>query len=301
MQAQFIKVPNSPNTSFLFRDLVLPYFPNPYHFHPELELVYILEGAGTRFVGDRIEYFCEGDMVLVGPNLPHLWKNDKVYYEGNDDLVSRAIVIQFKKDFLRSEFGELPEMGLIRSLLDISQRGLKITGSTHQKIAEIMMSMIDQTPLERIASVLKILSLLSSSNEYALLSSEGFARAYDKTDTERINRVYAYVIENFSEEISLTDVAGIAHMSATAFCRYFKRSTNKTFSIFLLETRLNYACKLLANDGLNITEVAYESGFNNMSYFNRQFKKMTGLSPQQYRKKFFKSTNANMSLHNQPF
>lgn len=293
MQPQFIKVPNSPDTSFLIRDMKVPYFYNPFHFHPELELTFIIHGTGTRFIGDNIDYFCQGDLVLVGPNLPHLWKNDKVYYE-DEGLNSHAIVIQFKEDFLRNEFGELPEMAQIKSLLASSEQGLKIFGQTQHKIAKRMLAMLKQSPIERIASLLMILSTIAASREYELLSSPGFAKAYNnsKADMERINRVYAYVIENFSEDINLNDIARVANLSPTAFCRYFKSCTNKTFSAFLLETRLNYACKLLVNDARNITQVSFEAGFNNLSYFNRQFKKFTGISPLQYKRKFLKTEAA---------
>lgn len=292
MQPQFIKVPNSPATSFLIRDMVVPFFSNPFHFHPELELNLIIHGTGTRFVGDNIEYFCNGDMVLAGSNLPHLWKNDKIYYE-DDSLIAHAIVIQFKEDFLKNDYGELPEMIQIKSLLFSARRGLKISGSTQQKVARRMIAMLKQSPIERIASLLIILSTIASSKEYRILSSAGFSNAYNsKTDMERINRVYAYVVENFSQDINLSDISKVANLSPTAFCRYFKNCTKKTFFAFLLETRLNYACKLLINDAHNITEVSMETGFNNLSYFNRQFKKMTGLSPLQYRRKFQKTEPA---------
>src|SRR6185312_1718152 len=126
MQAQFVKIPESPQTSFLIRDMIVPYFPNPYHFHPELELTYVIRGTGTRYIGDHIESFSEGDLVLVGSNLPHLWKNDKIYYQGDPYLKSRAIVLQFKDNFLGEQLFELPEMKLVKKMILKSRQGLKI-------------------------------------------------------------------------------------------------------------------------------------------------------------------------------
>ncbi|QEC42601.1 helix-turn-helix domain-containing protein [Pseudobacter ginsenosidimutans] len=290
MQPQLKNVPHLPGTSsFLLRDMIVPYFSNPFHFHPELELTFIVQGSGIRFVGDNIEYFGSGDMVLVGANLPHRWKNDKVYYELDNDLYSRAIVIQFRENFLRSDAGELPEMADIRNMLTLAKRGLKIVGATRQKVAKRMIAMLHQNSIERIASLLLILSNIAASNEYAVLSGTSIDQSYTRSDTERISRVYAYIMENFTDEINLQDVAGVANMSLTAFCRYFKSVTNKTFSTFLLETRLNYACKLLLSDSFNITQVAFRAGFNNLSYFNRQFKKMKGISPLQYKKQFLQA------------
>jgi AraC-like DNA-binding protein len=285
MQPQFVKIPDSPQTSFLLRDMVVPYFYNPYHFHPELELTYVSRGTGTRYIGDHIESFSEGDLVLVGSNLPHLWKNDKIYYEGDPYLKSRAIVIQFREDFLGDRVLELPEMKKIKKMIMHSSHGLKIQGKSKEKVAALMETMINQSGTERIINLLLLLNIIAESKDIRVLSSRAFSEDNTKVGLERINTVFAFIFENFSEDISLKKISEIANMSPTAFCRYFKTHTNKTFSSFIIETRIHHSCKLIINENKSLSDIAFESGFNNLSYFTKLFKKMIGMTPREYRKK----------------
>lgn len=288
MQPRFIEVPKPEQTSFLFRDMVVPYFYNPYHFHPEYELTYIIEGRGTRYIGDHIDHFSQGDLVLVGSNLPHMWKNDKIYYDPEAGHRSRAIVIQFDENFAGPALWQLPEMESISALFADARQGLKIKGKTKQVLIGQMLQMLHRSNAQRIADLILILCTLAESGHYELLSSLQFASSYAGSDGDRLNKVYAHVVNHFTQKITLEEVAQIAHMSPTAFCRYFKSRAHKTFSGFLVETRINYACKLLVNDELSITQVAFEAGFSTGSYFNRQFCRLKGMSPLQYRKEFRK-------------
>lgn len=285
MQPQFVKIPDSPQTSFLIRDMIVPYFYNPYHFHPELELVYVSRGTGTRYIGDHIESFSEGDLVLVGSNLPHLWKNDKIYYEGDPYLKCRAIVIQFREDFLGEHVLQLPEMKKIKKMIASSRQGLKIQDKNKEKMATLMQAMVDQPGAEKIISLLSLLNSIAESKDIKVLSSRAFSDDSTQVGLERINTVFAYIFENFHEEISLKKISDIANMSPTAFCRYFKAHTNKTFSSFIIETRIHHSCKLIINENKSLSEIAFESGFNNLSYFTKLFKKIIGISPREYRKK----------------
>lgn len=285
MQPQFVKIPDSPQTSFLIRDMIVPYFYNPYHFHPELELVYVSRGTGTRYIGDHIESFSEGDLVLVGSNLPHLWKNDKIYYEGDPYLRCRAIVIQFREDFMGQHVLELPEMKKIKKMILNSRQGLKIQDKNKDKMTALMQAMVEQPGAEKIISLLSLLNGIAESKDTKVLSSRSFSDDSTQIGLERINKVFAYIFENFSEEISLKKISGIANMSPTAFCRYFKTHTNKTFSSFIIETRIHHSCKLIVNENKTLSEIAFESGFNNLSYFAKLFKKIIGVSPSEYRKK----------------
>ena len=270
MQAQFVKIPESPQTSFLIRDMVVPYFPNPYHFHPELELTYVIRGTGTRYIGDHIESFSEGDLVLVGSNLPHLWKNDKIYYQGDPYLKSRAIVLQFKDNFLGEQLFELPEMKLVKKMILKSRQGLKIQDKN--KIATLIKNMVDQSGAERIINLLFLLNMIAESKNTKVLSSKPFSVDSSQIGLERINNVFAYIFENFSNEISLDTISKVANLTPTAFCRYFKSHTNKTFSTFLTETRIHHSCKLIQNENRSISEIAFEAGFNDFSYFSKMFK-----------------------------
>jgi len=286
MQPQFIKVPDSPQSAFLVRDMVVPYFGNPYHFHPELELTYISRGTGTRYIGDSIEPFNEGDLVLVGSNLPHLWKNDKIYYAGDPYLKAHAIVIQFREDMFGEKIWELTEMRKIRNTIIKARQGLKIQNESKKEIANLMHSMIDQSGAEQLISMLSLLNKIAESRDTKALTTKAFSDNLVEMGPERINAVFAYVFEKFSEEISLKEIAAVANMSPTAFCRYFKSHTNKTFSSFVIETRVQHSCKLILKEDMNLSDISFKAGFNNSSYFTKQFKKIMGMTPLEYKKKF---------------
>jgi AraC-like DNA-binding protein len=221
----------------------------------------------------------------VGPNLPHLWKNDEIYYEGNPYLKARAIVIQFTDTFLGDHIWELSEMKKIKTLLKNSRQGIKIQNNSQKKIAHIMQEMIDQAGAERIISLLMILHILSDANDTQLLSSKAFSYTSTQAGLERLNAVFSFIFDKFSENITLDEISEVANMSPTAFCRYFKSHTNKSFSQFLIETRIHHSCKLIMNEEIKLSEIAFKSGFNSLSYFTKQFKKVTGLTPLEYKKK----------------
>jgi AraC-like DNA-binding protein len=285
MRPRLEKLTLEPKYSFILQKDVYPYYPTPWHYHPEYELVLVLKSSGMRTVGDHTEIFEDGDLVFLGPNLPHAYQNDPVYYQGNKSLTAEAIVIHFREEFLGKEFFNLPEMIAINQLFDKARFGLKVLGNTRQQIADIMQEMLALSGYRRIAHLLQILELLSLSEEYQLLVSPGFVQQYIASGTDPITKVHEYIITNFTKDISLGEVAEVANMSIPSFCRSFKACTRKSFSHFLNEVRIGYACKLLLEDKYNISRICYESGFNNMSNFNLQFKKITGIPPLQYKKR----------------
>lgn len=285
MKPRLEKLTLAPKYSFILQHDVYPYYPTPWHYHPEFELVLVVSSTGQRTVGDHAERFAEGDLVFLGPNLPHAFQNDPAYYKGNPCLKAEAIVIQFREGFLGQGFFNLPEMIPVRQLFDKSRFGLKILGDTRHRVADLMQQMPAQQGYRRITTLLQILEMLSLSEEYQLLVSPGFVQQYAAAGTDPIAKAHAYIVTNFRQDISLADVAGVANLSIPSFCRSFKACTRKSFSHFLNEVRVGYACKLLLEDQYNITRICYESGFNNMSNFNRQFKKITGIPPLQYRKR----------------
>ncbi|MEX2592021.1 MAG: AraC family transcriptional regulator [Anditalea sp.] len=281
MKPTFLKVLNSLEASIDIRHEIAPYFKNPWHFHPEFELTLILESTGTHFIGNSISTFYKNELTLTGPNLPHYWRCDPIYYQGHN-LKAEAIIVRFPEHFLGSSFFLLPEMHHINNLFKISRRGLKIIGETKEKTAEIMNIMMEMDGAERIISLLQILNLLASSEDYKVLSCRGFVQASGTSGIERINDVYAYLIENFMHPIQLNKIASVANMNPTAFCRYFKAKTGKTFTQFLHEIRIGHACKILIEGKLNVSQVCYESGFQNQSYFIKLFKRINQQTPLQY-------------------
>ena len=248
-----------------------------WHYHPELELVYINGGAGKRQIGSHVSYFRDGDLILIGSNLPHCGFTDKL--TGNKS----ETVIQMKPDFLGNDFFEIPEMKNIQKLFDIANGGVAFSGKTKRKVGEKMEVLEYQTDFQRLLSILNILNELSLSDEFKVLNAEGFSIQTEVKDNDRINIVFNFVKTNFKQHIGLDEIADLVSMTVPSFSRYFKKITNKTFVQFVNEYRLVHASKLLAEQTMSITEVCFESGFNNFSHFNKSFKAFTGQNPSEYR------------------
>ena len=277
---------DSPNQSYIVRELREPYFDPNWHFHPHYQLFVVLEGSGTRFIGDNIQHFEAGDMVFLSPDLPHLWRSDEAYFQPDSGLRTHGIVLYFTKDFLGEEFFEKNEMLKIKSLLLNSSRGIEIRGDLQIKILSILKQITHLQGFTGILKVLEILNILSESIEFDFISSVGYANLYKTSETERMRKVHDYTFANYRSTMNLDDIASLAGMATTAFCRYFKARTNKTFSDFVSELRVGFACKLLMDNKLSITQICYESGFNTLSNFNKQFKNLKGQTPSEYRMAF---------------
>ncbi|NNF18408.1 MAG: helix-turn-helix transcriptional regulator [Flavobacteriaceae bacterium] len=248
-----------------------------WHYHPEIELVYVQGGSGKRQIGSHISYYSDGDLILIGSNLPHCGFTDKL--TGNES----ETVIQMKQDFLGSDFFQIPEMKNIQALFELAKSGVAFNGSTKLKIGQKIEVMEYQNDFQRLLSILNILNELGRSKEYKVLNAEGFSMETDIRDNDRINKVFNHVKNHFQEDISLEEMADMVSMTIPSFCRYFKKIANKTFVQFVNEYRLVHASKLLAEKPMSITEVCYECGFNNFSHFNKSFKAFTGQNPSEYR------------------
>jgi len=248
-----------------------------WHYHPEVELVFVNGGTGKRQIGSHISYYTDGDLILIGSNLPHCGFTDD--HTGNKN----ETVIQMKADFLGDVFMALPETKSILQLFERAKGGIAFGEETKLLLGAKLEAMAEQTPLERLLSVIAILKQLEKANDYKILNAEGFALETQLQDNDRINMVFNYVKDNFSEVIELEDMANMASMTVPSFCRYFKKVTNKTFTKFVNEYRIVHACKLLAERQISIADVCYESGFNNFSHFNKSFKEFTGKSASHYR------------------
>nr|WP_315134536.1 AraC family transcriptional regulator [uncultured Flavobacterium sp.] len=248
-----------------------------WHYHPEIEFVYINGGSGKRQVGSHVSYYNDGDLILIGSNLPHCgFTNEQT---GN----TNETVIQMKPDFLGNDFFDISEMKNIRNLFDQAKAGIAFGGETKKIIGHKIEAMDGQSQLEKLLSLLAILNELELSEEFKVLNAEGFSMEMQMQDNDRINTVFNHVKDHFQEAITLEEVAVLVSMTVPSFCRYFKKITNKTFTKFVNDYRLVHASKLLAEKPISITEICYESGFNNFSYFNKSFKEFTGKSASQYR------------------
>lgn len=283
MKPLFIDTGITDKKSLHIKKVDTAHLDKPFHFHPNCELVLIEEGYGKRVIGDNVSNFHEGDLVLMGPNMPHIWTNDNVFYKGNSQLRSRATVVYFSPHLL-DHLLEPEALKRFRMLLFKSNRGLAIRGQTKEIIDKTLVEIHEKDGISQLVDFLTILSHLSQTKELQYLSSAQFINTYTEKDVNRINAIYQFLMQNFKEDIRLEEVADIAHMAPTAFCRFFKQRTHKTFSHFLNELRIRHACELLNNPEKTVSEISYESGYHNLTNFNKCFKEITGVSPSVFRK-----------------
>jgi len=286
MRPQLLKVLKGPGHSFSIRQDLVPHVNNRWHYHKEVELIHFKKGDGTQFIGDNIRRFKAGDVVLVGPNLPHYWRFDDSYFEENPKVTADVRVAHFCEDFWGNGFLDLPENSAIKSVLEKAKMGLQITGKTRQKVAEILEELLDAQGSQRIILLIQALVTISGCRQLETLASVGFKHDNMEAENNRINNIYDYTIRNFKRPIQLEEIAAIANISPNSFCRYFKSRTRKTYSQFLIEIRVGHACRLLIESGLSIKQLCYESGFNNFTSFHKYFKMLTGKSPLIYQKEF---------------
>lgn len=289
MKLHFHKVPSNTGQSFSIRHDIKPNFGTIWHYHPELELHYVIRGEGVRFIGDNVSNFTSGEVLLLGENLPHTWRCNHEYFQGNTNLQIEAIVMQFRPDCLGNEFLNLSETYTIRKLYEKAKKGLIIKGQTAQQLKEMMRSALLASPLQRLIVLLSILELLTESDEMEMITAANTFYQSNEMETVRLNNVCSYTLANYAKDISLEDIAAIANLSTTSFCRYFKLMTHKTYNDFLTEIRVSHACRALVENRLSIEVICFDSGFNNLSNFYRHFKNVKGITPLEYKKQYLKS------------
>lgn len=278
MKANFHKLKRPIEEAFTIREDTRYYFDDKWHFHEMLELVLIINGEGKRYIGDSIESFTAGDVVLVGKCLPHVWRSAPPEEQVKEENICKSIVVHFPENFLGDSFLLMQEANKLRILIQQAQNGIVFSGTTRNRLAHMLPKLMGKKGMERIIFLLDILNIASKTKEYTLLSSPTYNETIYNGDA-RINHVFEFVMDNFINNITLESVAEVANMNKTAFCRYFKKMTKKTFTNFLNEIRIGYACRLIQANDSNITEAAYLSGYNSLSHFNKQFRIIKGVSP----------------------
>lgn len=276
-------LPVNSGESFVTRYFDYPYYPTPWHFHPEYELVLVTESTGKRFIGDHISEFGPGNLALLGPYLPHNYRNAPQYFAKKSKLRARSIVVHFKETSFGKHFLELPESQKIKQLLGRSFKGITITGVTNKIISEKLLDLVEAKEFSRWLILIEILHILSTSNDCYPICKE-IITGQNINETNRMNLVIEFVIKNFNRQIALNEVADIAHMAENSFSRYFSQRTRRPFTSFVNEVRLNHASKLLLETNKSITEICSDCGFNNLSNFNRQFRRLYDLNPKNLRK-----------------
>jgi AraC-like DNA-binding protein/mannose-6-phosphate isomerase-like protein (cupin superfamily) len=266
----------------------MPHFTYPWHFHPEFEILYVIEGSGTRFVADNIEEFQSGDLTLIGTTLPHFWRSDEKYLNSNGKLKVKYIVIQFSNDFLKDEIANYPEYNLIGDLLKRASRGVHFPTDFIKKITNKIIKVSKSNGFERIIFLQELLQALAKTNEYKLLAGELYQHENQNFTNYRLTKVMLYLNTNYQRKIELETVAEIANLHPAAFCRFFKEKSGKSLSEFVNDLRIGYACRLIIEGKMSVSQISFESGFNNLSNFNRTFKKHTGYTPTNYFHEFHK-------------
>ena len=256
-----------------------------WHFHPEFELLYISKSFGIRFVGDSVSHFSPGDLVLVGSYLPHLWRNNSSYYKGGSDKSVKTVVTKFTRDFIGSDTFENTEFGDINALLLDSRFGVSFGKSISEKMHDELLQLCDLNSTEKYISLLSILNRLSKEENRELLSSSEMHQL-TKQKSGRIDKVYKFISDNYNSTITLNDISKVANMTPNSFCRFFKKYTNKSFIEFLNEVRIRNASRLLIQENLTVSQIAYTVGYNSITNFNKQFKLITGVTPLDYKSDF---------------
>lgn len=282
MKTALQKSPIPHNHVFVAKHLNETIFDPNWHFHGEYQLFMVLKGSGTRFIGDNMQPFEPGNITFTGPDLPHLWRSD----QDSTKTKSEGIVVYFNEKFMGESLLQKEETIRIRQLFKKSLRGLEVTGKTKKTVQKMLTKLLTLKGFDSVLELLKILNLLSQTNEIKPLASPGYTNTMKEGDTDRMNTVYAYVMKNFKQQMSVAKLAELTSMTPTSFSRYFRVHANKSFSEFVSEIRIGHACKLLIEKKLSASQTCYESGYRTLSNFNRQFKSQTQLTPSAYKKQY---------------
>jgi len=272
--------------SFNARHDVAPNVNNRWHFHDELELIYIKNGTGTQFIGDSISRFNIGDVVLVGSNLPHFWQFDKQYFSEGAPHSADVYVVHFAKDFWGDTFLNLPENQEVNRIIEQSRQGIHVTGNSAIIVSQLVVQIVEANGARKIISLMEALLEISRNKKVNYLVSLGFEPDFQEAEKDRIQSIYNYTILNYRKKIELAEIAGVAGISRNSFCKFFKSRTGKTYSHFTNEIRVGHACRLLIEDRMNVKEICFECGFYNFASFHKCFKDITGKTPLQYQKTF---------------
>lgn len=277
------KIPKTVHESFRLQTDRQPYFYDNLHQHPEFQLTLIFKGEGELIVGDYIGPFEPGDLFLIGPDLPHVFRCDPQYYRTNFTREAHSISVFFDWGFWGEKFLSLPEMSNINEFFKESENGLRIKGDARTAVSKLMEELFTVNNVDRLIILLKILDVLSLSSGHASLASAGTFHDFDEDDGRRLDAIYRFTINEYHRKIGLDEVAAVSNMTVNSFCRYFKKRTRKSYIRFLNELRIAQACKLLQQKDTSISQVGLEVGFSNLSNFNRKFKEIKKCTPTEFR------------------
>ena len=255
-----------------------------WHYHQEFELSFITEGSGQRIVGDSVESFHPGDLIFIGPRIPHVWISGELSRAQHSGRTLESVYLLFNQDILPQEITSLPEFKDVNRALQLAERGMRITGDTLNQVSRIMLQLPYQGRMKRLMLFYEILHIIGNSDTFTPLATEGYIKSKFETSNTRVNTIHEFLMNNYRDEINLEGIAELVHLAPASVCRFFKSATGQTIFSYLNNIKVDYACKLLMNTDLNIVDISYDCGFNNLSHFNKQFRQIIGKTPSQYRK-----------------
>ena len=277
----YFKVPRLAEETVKAEMWDLQYFYDPIHYHEECQITLILESDGILFIGDRLTKFNRGEMFIIGPNTPHVFRHETAYYQGKTERHAKAISIFFNSESILNIINDLPESSSLNKFMETARYGFKLDRSQTAAIKNHIQKVLNTSGMDRVIELLTILHKISNQKDIEILMTKTHM-ILEPEDGQKLDKVFTYLMDRYQQKITLEDVAGLINVTPSAFCRYFKHRTQKTFSSFLIEVRIGKACKMLL-EGLNVAEACYSSGYNNISNFHRHFKRITGLTPNEYK------------------
>ncbi|HDS08424.1 MAG TPA: AraC family transcriptional regulator [Bacteroides sp.] len=255
-----------------------------WHYHQAYELSFITEGSGRRIVGDSVEEFHPGDLIFIGPRIPHVWFSGGSYPKFPSGRTLESVYLLFDSEILPQELTSLPEFVHVNRALKLAERGIRITGDTLNEVSRLMLQLPYLSGIRRLMYFYEIMDIIGRGTSFVYLASAAYARSRFETANARINKIHEYLMKNYREEINLQKISELVHMAPASVCRFFKASTGITIFAYLNKIKIDYSCSLLLNTDLNIVNISDDCGFNNLSHFNKQFRRFMGTTPTQYRK-----------------
>ncbi|MFT6708509.1 MAG: AraC-like DNA-binding protein [Flavobacteriales bacterium] len=280
MKPELEKIQGKPGRSFTARIVEResrPLLSQAWHFHPEIEICYTSQSNGRRFAGNQISDYQENDLVMFGSNLPHGYTTD---------VYSSQVVIQMNADFLGLAFINSPELRVIKDLFDQAKHGLEFNGSSKKKAVKLIEKLLKSEGMQQLLYLLKLLQVLAEAKDVTRICSEEYALGFNVAQLGRIKIVYGHIMDNFRKEVRIKEIADKLNISEAAFYKFIKKHTKKTYTQIINEFRVNYASKLLMNSDKTIAQICFESGYNNLSYFNRKFKEIMEETPHAFREHY---------------
>jgi len=262
------------------------HFTYPWHFHSEYEIIYVKESCGERFVADNMEHFGPEDVILLGSNLPHYMRSHEMYYAGDTSLRVKGVIIQFANDYMTHAIDRYLDLNHIKLLLEKSKRGIHFPFPENKDIIRCIEELPVCRGISRIINLLVLLDKMACFKYKRILGSVHFSNKLSDFSDSRIDKVLSYLTYHYTETLRLDDIASVISMNTSAFCRYFKEKTGKSYIEYIQDLRVGYACKLLTGTSYDISQISIECGFNTICHFNKIFKRNTGLTPTEYRRQF---------------